>query len=118
MFYISILISFSFFIAPKFKSDELLVPIKKDGRMGFVNLQGKVVIPTKFRKVGKFSEGLAAARLEGFYGYIDHSGNYVIPPIYDYAEEFSEGRAAVYNSNGDSSFIDRKGKVIPEKNLI
>jgi hypothetical protein len=99
-------------LAPKIKPDELLLPIKKDGRIGFVNLQGKVVIPSKFRKVGNFSEGLAPARLEGLYGYIDQRGEYVIPPIYDYAEDFSDGVAIVYDSNGHPSCIDHSGKTL------
>ena len=92
---LSTLILLAFYlVTPKIGADEILLPIKKDGRIGFINLQGKIVIQPKFRKVGNFSEGLAPARMEGLYGYIDNSGKYVIPPIYDYAEDFSEGSLA------------------------
>ena len=98
------------FIPPKPGLEEILLPIQINGKTGFVNLQGKVVIKPVFRKVGKFSEGVAPARVDGFYGYINTKGDYVIPPKYDYAQSFSEGLAIVYNFDGHAVCIDHSGK--------
>lgn len=53
------------------------------------------LIPTKFERALKFSQGLAAVRIEGSFGYIDLSGNVVIEPKFDLAGEFYEGLAEV-----------------------
>ena len=59
-----------------------LARVSKDGKWGFVNKQGKVVIPIKydlvynignFRKFG-FSEGFADVEKDGLCGVIDKQG--------------------------------------------
>ena len=39
---------------------EGLVRVRRNGRYGFIDKRGKVVIPCKYRVVDLFSEGLAA----------------------------------------------------------
>ncbi|MDD5361746.1 MAG: WG repeat-containing protein [Ignavibacteria bacterium] len=68
----------------------------ENGKVGFIDTTGKVVIKARFAQTGDFSEGLAPARLKGLYGYIDTTGEYVIPPKYDFASSFKEGFAIVY----------------------
>ena len=47
----------------------------KTGKWGFVNTQGKEVIPLKYDNAGFFSEGLAIVKLNGKIGYVDKEGN-------------------------------------------
>lgn len=75
-------------------------------RWGFVNREGKLVIPAVFDTAEQFSEGLACVSEVGRYGYIDLNGQYVIHPQYSRARTFSEGRAAVVFST-KWGFIDR-----------
>lgn len=92
---------------PFYPVDSLL-PIHTGNFYGFINRQGEVVIPPRFRSIGKFTEGLCPARIDGHWGFIDSTGRYTIPPIYDYAKPFSDGMARVWK---DSTlvYIDRQG---------
>ena len=97
-------------------SEVKLKPQKNSsGKWGFVDEQGKEVIPFKYEAADKFSEGLAAIKLDGKWGGIDEQGKEVIPFIYDYAGEFSEGLARVL-LNKKWGFIDKTGQeVVPRK---
>ncbi|EOZ2107593.1 WG repeat-containing protein, partial [Campylobacter coli] len=62
---------------------EGLVAVKLNGKWGFIDKSGKIVIESKFDSGGHFSEGLAGVKLNGKYGLIDKSGKIVIEPIFD-----------------------------------
>jgi len=102
-------------------SEDLAMVRTYDKKTGVIDKAGNVVIApdTKYTRIEKFSEGLAAVKVNNKWGYIDTEGNEVIPPKYDNALPFSEGLAAVgYGKLGDSSskwgFIDKSGnEVIP-----
>jgi Copper amine oxidase N-terminal domain./KWG Leptospira. len=85
-----------------------------DGKCGFIDTTGKIVIEAKYTEVARFSEGLAAVSNEGKWGYIDKTGKEVVGLKYDaVALEFSEGMAQVMKE-GRWGYIDRTGKeVIP-----
>ena len=73
-----------------------LAPVEIDGKWGFIDQKGAVVISPQFDECRwSFSEGLAAVRLGKNWGYIDTKGDFVIPPKFDYAQGFAEGRAIV-----------------------
>jgi hypothetical protein len=103
---------------------EGLAGVKVEGKWGFIDTNGKMVIPPQFDEALKFSEGLAAVFIECRWGYIDKTGAFVIKPQFKYATEFSEGLAAVdpYPSNdgpcppGKShaklGYINRAGEVV------
>jgi WG containing repeat len=91
------------------KTDEPLFPIEKNGRWGFINRQGSVVVAPQFRDVGRISCGLAPARLNGSWGFIDLTGKFAIAPAYDFASYFSEGFAQVWK-DGRLSIIDTNGR--------
>ena len=81
-------------------------------RKGFIDKDGKLVIPATFTHVYPFSEGLAAATEsesgDTGWGYIDRSGNWAIPPRFDWASGFQFGLAPV-NQKKDCGYIDKKG---------
>ncbi|RBL89533.1 WG repeat-containing protein [Chitinophaga flava] len=85
----------------------------ENGKTGYINQQGEIVIPARFAVGEDFSEGLANVREGGLYGYINAKGEWVIRPNYDYATPFSDGLALVYK--GDKGlYIDKNGhEVIP-----
>ena len=60
-----------------------LASIKKNGKYGFIDGNGKLVITPKFDLVGIFSNGLAAVIIDGKIGYINKKGKLVIKPIFD-----------------------------------
>ena len=90
---------------------EGLARIERDGKYGFIDNTGQVVIPPKYDLAWDFSEGLARVSQNGKYGFIDNTGKVVIPLNYDWVGSFSEGLAMV-KRNGKWGFIDKTGKVV------
>ncbi len=70
-------------------------PIIKNGKRGFVDATGKIVMEPKVKKTGKFSEGLAVVTINKKVGYIDTTGKIVIEPQFEQAKNFAEDLAAV-----------------------
>ena len=91
----------------------------RNGKYGFIDKSGNVVVPCKYGNAWSFSEGLAAVEIDGKWGFIDKSGNVVVPCKYHAARSFSEGLAAVRIGGwetGKWGFIDKSGnEVIPCK---
>lgn len=108
-------------------------------RWGFIDKDGKMVIPPIYYKAGEFREGIAAVQeveiyreraygdyyrtntRSGKWGFIDKSGKTVIPFRYETVEGyisypyFLEGLALV-RYNGKYGFIDKSGnEIIPCK---
>lgn len=103
---------------------EGVAPASKNHLFGYINKQGKWIVPPKFGSAAEFSCGLARISLSSTddneldfagsdkkkYGYIDHSGNVVITCKFQDAYSFSEGFAAVkvgprwgyINTSGDT----------------
>jgi len=94
-----------------------LVKFKQNGKWGFKDESGRVVIEPKYDYVTVHSEGLArvAEHKNGKdkWGFIDKSGRYAIEPKYDYVTVHSEGLAGV-EVNGKWGFIDKSGRMIIE----
>ncbi len=89
---------------------EGLCSVRKDGKFGFIDTSGKVVIPLQFAYAYQFSDSLAHVKnVAGKYGFIDHSGKVVLPFEYENASSFSGGMAKV-TKNGKKGFIDKQGQ--------
>src|SRR6266404_4997386 len=87
-----------------------LRPIQQDGKWGYIDSTGKIVVKPQFAWAEEFSEGLAAFENEdGKHGYIDETGRVVIAPKFDNWTEFSEGLAAV-SVDFEWGYIDKTGK--------
>jgi hypothetical protein len=93
-----------------------LFPIRENGKYGYINAFGKVVIKPRFQFVDiSFNEGLARISNSGKVGFIDKTGKIVITPKFDYAGIFSEGFALVIVGE-KVGVIDKTGKmVVPPK---
>jgi hypothetical protein len=90
--------------------DEARFMITVDGKKGFINTAGEIVIAPQFQDALEFSEGLCAVRVSGRYGFVNTKGELTIPATYDYASMFMEGLAVVY-LDGKPLFITPEGKV-------
>jgi WG containing repeat len=109
------------------RNSEELTEFHKDGKTGYVDKSGKIVIEPRFEIASEFREGLAyaaepskVASGPGYsnYGFIDHSGKFVIQPQFDQVSCFYEGLAKVKTAGRDGlwGYIDKAGKwVIPAK---
>lgn len=93
--------------------DKVLIPININGKYGFADESGKVVIPCQWVNVGMFSEGLAKVMdINGNWGYINKIGNVVVPCKWMEALAFSNGLALVKDENFKWWKIDTTGKVV------
>lgn len=91
-------------------------PIKmKNGKYGYMNSVGEVIIEPKFYQAFDFSEGLAAIREKGYYGYIDKTGQFVISPGFEDAGKFKDGIAIVRTKENKEVYINTKGEIIDIK---
>jgi WG containing repeat len=93
-------------------ANKYLFRFMRDGKFGYINEQGKIVIPAQFARADDFSEGLAGVRIDGKYGMIDQKGNIVIKPQYEFIFQFKNGQAKFLESGGRIGIIDRTGKII------
>jgi hypothetical protein len=79
-----------------------------NGKSGFIDYSGALVIPWRFQGLGKFKDGLCA--ING--GFIDHAGKWFIEPRFLVTGGFSEGRAFVSLDGETFGFIDLKGQFV------
>ncbi len=100
------------------KENNVLLPVRVNGKWGYINEKGKIVIKPRFSVAGNFSEGLAKVRDDdSWFYYIDEGGKTITgKEHYRYADDFSEGLAAVQGENAEDKigFIDKKGKIVIE----
>lgn len=67
----------------------------KNGKMGFINMQGEEVIKPEFDQVYPFEKGLARVENMGLLGLINDQGEILLDPIYDYIGTSKEGLVIV-----------------------
>ena len=85
-----------------------------DGKWGFIDQRGKVVIPCQWKDALFFSEGLAGVQdFNGKWGFIDQKGKLVIPYQWKFVNSaYYEGLVGVQDINGKWGYIDKTGKMI------
>ena len=81
-------------------------------KYGFIDKDGKEIIPFIYDEANNFVNGLALVRKNGKRGYIDKDGKEVIPLIYKYAVPFFGNMALVSKDANKCYYIDRSGKMI------
>ncbi|HET8540314.1 MAG TPA: WG repeat-containing protein [Anaeromyxobacter sp.] len=88
--------------------------ILREGKWGYVDRSGRVVIAPRFQRAERFSEGLAAVEDGAALGYVDAAGKLVLVPEQAPAgvlhRPFSSGLAAV-RVGQRYGYIDRTGKL-------
>ncbi|WP_156305576.1 WG repeat-containing protein [Sphingobacterium endophyticum] len=102
--------------------------LDSEGKFGFANMKGQIIINTQFDYVTRFHEGYASfyvnCKVDSFerrtsidpskkikVGLIDKTGRVIVTPIYDYISFFKNGKARV-SINNKKFYIDNTGKVI------
>ena len=56
--------------------------VEKDGKHGYVNKDGKVIIPLIYNEGMNFVEGRAGIMIDNKWGFIDSTGNEFVKPQY------------------------------------
>ncbi len=93
--------------------NHMLHVLLKDGRFGFADSDGNIIIPCIYNLAWMFSEGLASVQDDiGKWGFIDTKGEIIIPCKYEFASFFSEGLAWVEDGSNKFGFIDKSGNIV------
>ena len=88
-----------------------------EGKWGYIDKQGMLVIQAQFDTAGPFHDGLAVVANDRKFGYIDKTGKIVIPLQFASGGSFSDGLAAVRVGDfitGKDGYIDTQGKIVIE----
>lgn len=95
----------------RFYSDvfsEGLAKTYSDGKCGFMDKTGSVVIPCIYNDAGDFNEGLARVERNKKWGFVDNAGREVVSCQYSHALDFHEGMAQVW-IGGEWSYDEEEG---------
>lgn len=112
-------------VEPKYDSvapfQENITPAGCNGKVGFIDRGGKIVVEFVFDTATAFSDRMAVVgkRSGGTvkYGYIDCDGQLTIPLQFDAAGSFREGLAAV-KVKDRWGFIDKTGKLVIQPQFL
>lgn len=101
--------------APDSVTSRPFFAVSVDGKKGFINRSGTMVIEPAFEGAYSSSEGLAAVKLANRWGFIDGKGELVIAPRFATAGSFHDGLSKVrIEFDSKVGFIDKTGKMAIE----
>lgn len=81
--------------------DNTYTAVKIDGKWGYIDNGGNVVIEPQYEDAKPFNNGYAPVKVNGMWGYIDNSGSIVIEPAFEDAGYFTAKGYAFVKKNGD-----------------
>ncbi len=88
-----------------------MAEVKQNGKWGFIDRKGNVVITPQFDSTDKFSGGIACVSLNGKQGLINKTGKFVIPAEYDMIEVTSEDLVS-FKKDGKYGYMDKTGNIL------
>ena len=95
---------------------EGLIAVRRDRKLGYMDLEGNVAIQPRYDQGGEFAEGLAAVQLEGHWMFVDKSGAATseFPAGVAFAEPLSDGLSLVSADRDQPGrkfgYVDQKGQ--------
>ncbi len=93
-------------------SDNNLYEIKQNGKIGFIDSNGKEVVEAKYENVIlNNTQPLVAVKFNGLWGFIDKKGEFIIVPQYKETKGFKDGLAYVKDDNFEY-YINYKGQTV------
>lgn len=94
--------------------NEIVSPVRLDGKYGYIDIRGDWYIKPKFDSVGIFYAGKASSYQNDKEGIIDSKGNLIVDYKFDFIGHFEDERGLVVM--GDSiNYIDSKGDLISKR---
>ena len=83
-----------------FKNQNGLIRVKKDEKIGFLNLKGIEVLAPKYSNIEEPSEGLIKVKADGLFGFLDaNTLKEVTPCVYTYIYEKRDGKYRAMKGN-------------------
>lgn len=117
----------NWFISPQYEAvtktfTEKLAGVVVGGKVGFIDMNNRFVIPPQFENVDNvhgFNLGLSAVKKDGKFGFINKRGEFVIEPQFDYADNFKDNLLATVKQDGKFGAINIRGElVVPCKYIL
>lgn len=90
---------------------EGVVGVCKDKKCGFVDENGKILIPFEYEHVEKFSNNIANVKKDGRWGFINKENKVIIPFKYQQTWHFENDVIGIKHNN-KWSIVNKKGKKI------
>lgn len=101
---------------------EGLAAVEKDGKIGFVNMKGKLVIPHKFMlrtndhpDIAFYNGMCVIANGNGQLGVIDRKGEWIVKPVYEDVKLTDSG--IIVSTSNSKSLLNNKGEIL-QKDLV
>ncbi|MDC0231400.1 WG repeat-containing protein [Aureispira] len=92
----------------------------KSGQYGFIDINGKVVLPFQYKQAGfsSFNDGLCRVSVDGKTVLIDKTGKVVFKTNYGSLQKFHQGRAAVATKSNRKGwgFVNEQGNLVIDGN--
>lgn len=102
------------------------IPVERQGKWGYADNVGNIVIPAQFSLAHRFSDGLALVWFGGIpltdpivkdfvkMGYIDRTGRWAFASNFKYYfyDDFSEGLVPFRQQFGKWGYMDRTGRIV------
>lgn len=116
-----------FIFCPAQTDKSNLFPIKLNGKIGYIDKTGKLIISPQFDNGQKFSEDFACVVVNGKTGFIKESGEYLVSPqfnstyggcYYDFREGFSSVSVGDYRKIKGKWVDESKWGVIDAKGQV
>lgn len=82
-----------------------------NGKYGFINDKGEIVIAPKFEEAAEFKNGVSVFKKNNKFGLIDIKGNIILQPTYYKINQFENGKSIVSESYR-FGLINNKGKLL------
>jgi hypothetical protein len=94
-----------------FEESEGMRGIRRDGRYGFVDSRGRLLIANRYEGIGTFREGLAPMMILGKWGFVDKEDKIAVNPNFERVTGFNSGIAIVQRA-GKTGIINKQGQFV------
>ena len=93
----------------------IAMSVQRDGKWGFVDINGVEMIPCKYDLVENFlskNDSITPVAIGEHFGYVNMKGDIAIPFDYEFAGRFSSNGLAQVVKNNKLGFINYKGETL------
>lgn len=93
-------------------SAETLIPVKKEGKWGYINSKADIIIPIKYDEVGTFIGGIAPVWANKKCQYIKEDGSFLTDDLFESGGNFDNG-VTIVSKDRKKYVLNDKGELTP-----
>lgn len=75
-----------------------VIEVTKNGKNGFINLEGEFIVKPVYDEVEYFKEGVCPVSINGYWGLINDQGKEIVPPSFKRVLPHKWGKLSVLES--------------------